>query len=68
MALYDSTDGIYGQGDARVDLAEVLELAGRPDEATALLHEALDRYECKEALVLARRARERLAALQETPI
>jgi class 3 adenylate cyclase/tetratricopeptide (TPR) repeat protein len=68
MALYDSTDGIYGQGDARADLAEVLELAGRRDEATALLHEALDRYERKEALVLARRARERLAALQETPI
>ena len=68
VALIDSTDGLYGQGDARADLAEVLELAGQRKAATAALHEALDRYERKEALVLARRVRERLAALQETPI
>jgi class 3 adenylate cyclase/tetratricopeptide (TPR) repeat protein len=64
IALVDSTDGLRGQGDARRDLAEVLELAGRSDEAVAALRDALKRYERKEALVSARRVRERLAALE----
>ena len=64
VALADTTDGLAGQGHTRADLAEVLELAGRRDEATAILREALDLYERKEALVRARRVRERLAALE----
>jgi hypothetical protein len=41
----------------------VLELAGRPHEATALLHEALARYERKEALLEPDRIHEPLAAM-----
>jgi class 3 adenylate cyclase/tetratricopeptide (TPR) repeat protein len=61
VALADSTDSPVGQGDALSDLAEVLELAGRCEEAAAVLHEALERYERKEAVAPARRVRERLA-------
>ena len=61
------SDSPWLQGHAFYDLGEVLEAAGRRDEAIAALREALDRYERKEIIPLARRVRERLAALQETP-
>jgi class 3 adenylate cyclase len=64
VAIADSTDGLAYQGDTRTDLAGVLLAAGRADEAAAALSEALDRYERKKNLPLARRVRERLAALQ----
>jgi hypothetical protein len=48
------------------DLAEVLYAAGRRAEALAAWREALDRYERKEMIPLARRVRERLAAIQPT--
>jgi tetratricopeptide (TPR) repeat protein len=64
VAGADATDSLLAQGDARHDLAEVLELSGRREEATAALSEALERYERKGALVLARQVRERLAALE----
>jgi Flp pilus assembly protein TadD len=63
VAGADGTGSLVSQGDVRLDLAEVLELAGRRDDATAALREALERYERKGALVPAQRARERLAAL-----
>jgi tetratricopeptide (TPR) repeat protein len=63
VAGADSTDSLVSQGDVRHDLAEVLDLAGRREEATSALNEALERYERKGALVLAQRVRERLAAL-----
>jgi predicted ATPase len=56
------------QGDAYYDLAEVLQVAGRREEAAAAWHQALDHYESKGIIPLARRTRERLSALQETPI
>jgi class 3 adenylate cyclase/tetratricopeptide (TPR) repeat protein len=56
------------QGDTYYDLAEVLQAAGRREEAAAAWQEALDRYERKGIIPLARRTRERLSALQETPI
>ncbi len=62
------TDSPKLQGDVYCDLAEVLEAAGRREEAVAAWQEALDRYERKGIIPLARRTRERLAALQETPI
>ena len=62
VAIGDATESPIRQADAYVDLAEVLELAGRYDEATAALREALERYERKEALVPARHVRERLSA------
>jgi class 3 adenylate cyclase/tetratricopeptide (TPR) repeat protein len=64
VALSDETHGLLFQGDALADLAEVLELAGRSEEATAALRDAVARYERKGALAPARMARERLAALE----
>jgi class 3 adenylate cyclase/tetratricopeptide (TPR) repeat protein len=64
IALADATDALLVQGDARQDLAEVLELAGRREDATAALREALERYERKGALVQVERVRGRLAALE----
>jgi class 3 adenylate cyclase/tetratricopeptide (TPR) repeat protein len=46
------------------DLAEVLAAAGRREEAIAAWHEALGHYERKGIVPLARRVRERLAALE----
>jgi tetratricopeptide (TPR) repeat protein len=59
-------DAVMRQGDAFSDLADVLEAGGRRQEAIGALHDALERYERKEAIPLARRARERLALLEET--
>jgi class 3 adenylate cyclase/tetratricopeptide (TPR) repeat protein len=64
VAGADSTDSLVAQGDARHDLAEVLELAGRRDDAAAALNEALELCERKGAVVSAQRVRERLAALE----
>jgi class 3 adenylate cyclase/tetratricopeptide (TPR) repeat protein len=60
------TDLPMYQGDAYSDLAEVLEVAGRREEAIAAWHEALERYEQKGIVPLARRVRERLAANHPT--
>jgi class 3 adenylate cyclase/tetratricopeptide (TPR) repeat protein len=49
------------------DLATVLEAAGRRDEAIEALGQALESYERKPIIPLARRVRKRLATLQETP-
>jgi hypothetical protein len=46
------------------DLPEGLEAAGRREEATVAWREALDRYERKGVVPLARSVRERLGALQ----
>ncbi|HEY5693557.1 MAG TPA: hypothetical protein VIR14_03540, partial [Gaiellaceae bacterium] len=69
-ALTDSlkTDSPQIQADAYFDLAEVLAVAGRREDAAATWREALDRYDRKGIIPLARRTRERLSALQETPI
>ena len=45
-----------------MDLAEVLELAGRPDEAREAVKRALQLYEQKEQLVGVERARAALAS------
>jgi tetratricopeptide (TPR) repeat protein len=57
------TDSPKLQGDAYCDLAEVLEAAGRREEAVAAWREALDRYERKGVVPLERRVRERLGAM-----
>jgi tetratricopeptide (TPR) repeat protein len=64
VAITQRTDSPYLQADAYSDLAEVLEAAGRRDDAVAAWREALDRYEGKEIVPLIRRTRERLAELQ----
>ena len=65
VAIGDDTDLLDWQGDAYADLAEVLLLAGKADEAAAALEQALERYERKGNLVSAKRAQTRLAELQD---
>jgi class 3 adenylate cyclase len=67
VAWAERSDSLRAQGNALNDLAEVLEAAGRSDDAIAALHEALDRYERKQFIPLARRTRERLATLEGRP-
>jgi hypothetical protein len=67
VAIAERTDGLQRRGDALCDLAEVLAAAGRRDDAVAALREGLDRYERKQIIPLARRVRERLGVLEETP-
>jgi class 3 adenylate cyclase/tetratricopeptide (TPR) repeat protein len=64
VAICETTDALQWQGDALSDLAEVLQAAGRHDGAIASLREARDRYDRKQIIPLARRTRERLAALE----
>jgi class 3 adenylate cyclase/tetratricopeptide (TPR) repeat protein len=64
VAIADGTDMLRLQGDAYCDLGEVLEVAGRREEAFAAWRMALDRYERKGIIPLARRIRERLASRQ----
>jgi class 3 adenylate cyclase/tetratricopeptide (TPR) repeat protein len=67
VALIASTDWLNARGGALLDLAEVLQLAGRADEARVELREALHLYEAKENVVAADRTRTRLAALAHGP-
>jgi class 3 adenylate cyclase/tetratricopeptide (TPR) repeat protein len=62
VAIGGGTDGLNWQGDAHADLAEVLLLGDEAGGAAAALDQALDRYERKGNLVMARRTRDRLAA------
>jgi class 3 adenylate cyclase/tetratricopeptide (TPR) repeat protein len=68
VALSQQADSPEIQGNAYYDLAEVLQTAGQREEAAAAWHQALDRYERKGIIPLARRTQERLSALHETPI
>jgi tetratricopeptide (TPR) repeat protein len=65
VAAVEQTDSLTFQGDAWFGLAEVLAAPGRGEDAAAALAEALDRYERKQNLPLARQVRERLAALEQ---
>jgi class 3 adenylate cyclase/tetratricopeptide (TPR) repeat protein len=64
LAYFERTDSLAFQGGALRDLAEVLLGAGREEEAGAAFAQALDRYERKRILPLARRVRERLTTLE----
>jgi tetratricopeptide (TPR) repeat protein len=64
VTVGEATDMLSDQGDAWADLAEVRALAGRPEAAAEALEQALARYERKENVVMAERARARLAELQ----
>jgi tetratricopeptide (TPR) repeat protein len=57
----ERTDGLNDQAAAWWDLAEVLQSAGRGAEAAAAFAEALERYERKKNIPMARRLRERIA-------
>jgi tetratricopeptide (TPR) repeat protein len=64
VGIADHTDMLDEQGNVYASLATVLLLGGEPDEASAALEQALDRYERKGNLVSAQRVRERLAELE----
>ena len=59
--LSEKTDLLDQQGNAYADLAEVLSLGGRRQEATDALREALQRFERKGNLVSAEHTRTRIA-------
>ena len=63
VALAQDTDDINLHGDALMALAEVLQLAGRPDEAAPFIDQALRLYEQKGNLVSAGKAHSLLAEL-----
>ena len=65
VAVGEGTDMINMQGDAYMDLGEVLLLSGKREEALAVLEYAVDRYERKGNLVSTGRAQERLAEISE---
>jgi tetratricopeptide (TPR) repeat protein len=67
VTISDETEMLDAQGDAHADLAEVLLLGGKVDEAAASLRNALERYERKENLAMADRTRARLARLDDRP-
>lgn len=61
--LMHPTDAPIWKGNTLLDLAEVLELAGKQDEALPLIDEALLLYEGKGDVVSAARAKNRKSAL-----
>jgi class 3 adenylate cyclase/tetratricopeptide (TPR) repeat protein len=63
IEISGDTEMPNSQASAFADLAEVLALAGRPEDAAEALEQALERYERKENLVMAERVRARLAEL-----
>jgi tetratricopeptide (TPR) repeat protein len=65
--IAEQTDTLNWQGDVLCDLAEVLQQAGREQEAAAMLKEALERYNRKRNLAMIAQVRQRLAA-GENPI
>jgi class 3 adenylate cyclase/tetratricopeptide (TPR) repeat protein len=65
VAVGEGTDMINMQGDAYMDLGEVLLLSGKPNEALGALESAVDRYERKGNLVSTGRAQERLVEISE---
>ena len=64
IARAESTDMLWTRGEARFDLADVLELAGDPDGAAAALERALDEYTQKGVIPAIERTQARLATLR----
>ena len=65
VAIGEGSDMLDAKGDAYVDLAEALSLAGRIKEATDALAQALTLYELKGSVVKADRTRDLLAMLHK---
>ena len=62
--LIDTTDFSDWRGRTRMDLGEVLRVAGKPAEAAAAIREAIAILDAKADVVMAARAREALAILE----
>ena len=60
LTLVETGDFLLAHAEALMDFAEVLELAGRSEDAVPVLEEAVRRHEQKENLLGANRAREQL--------
>ena len=65
VAIGEETDLLDAKGDTYADLAEVLVLGGKPDEAAAALEQALARYQRKGNLVSTQSVQTRLVELQD---
>jgi tetratricopeptide (TPR) repeat protein len=66
--IVEKTDWPNIRAGVQLDLADVLELAGRDAEAIPVVEEALRLYEEKQNRVGASKARSRLAALRQQPV
>jgi class 3 adenylate cyclase/tetratricopeptide (TPR) repeat protein len=64
LEWWSRTDALLRTGEAHGDRAQILEAAGRRDEAIEAWRNALDCYERKQVLPSAARVRERLAELE----
>jgi tetratricopeptide (TPR) repeat protein len=64
IAQIEAGDFINDQADARMALAEVLQLAGRAPEAAEVVQEALNRYRAKGNVTQSASAEARLAELR----
>jgi class 3 adenylate cyclase len=67
VSFVEQTDSLNEQGDAYLDLGQILAAEGRSAEAAREFEQALDRYERKKNLVMAERARERIATTAARP-
>jgi len=67
FALHEQTDMLGWQAEALLDLAEVLTLTGKRDEAIAATARAAELYERKGIVLLLERTHARLAELQAQP-
>ena len=65
VRLAEVTDLLIDQGEVALDRAEILLLAGRPDEARASAADALERFERKEYAIGIRRAKAMLDRLAQ---
>jgi tetratricopeptide (TPR) repeat protein len=65
VQVADRSDNLNSQGETRADLGLILTAAGRGADAAPVLEEAIDRFERKRNVVMAGRARERLAEIRK---
>ena len=64
VAINERTDNLNGQGEGLWDLAEILYLAGPPEDAEGVLIQALECFERKKNRAQAAQVRARLAAFR----
>jgi tRNA nucleotidyltransferase/poly(A) polymerase len=64
IEIGETTEDLNSKAEARADLAEVLALEGRPEEAAHAVEEALVRFEAKENVVRSEQMRARLEELR----
>jgi tetratricopeptide (TPR) repeat protein len=68
VAIMEKTDALNWQGDALCDLAEVLEEAGRHEEAVEIFQAAIERYERKKNLAMVAQVAQRLREYEDSAL